>query len=510
MNQYFYKSFDFRGNALDLLDLLRGEPHAFFLDSSQYDPHRGRYSFIGFDPFDVFVGKGKDTLELLKKKFTQYAGARGRKFTSPFSPLTAGIVGYLGYDYGLYQEKIRLQAEDDLILPDCSFGFYDCILTIDHFAQKLYVTSSGLPEKDGHLRERRASQRLAHMVEKLAPYLNKGPECFSICHPEEPACRRSRRSDEGSHEILQPFARLLARQRLQDDLSVLPLTLRCNFSKQQYMKAVQKALNYISCGDIYQVNLSQRFEFDLTGHEFDSLALHQALRNLSPVSFGGYLNCGGFSLISNSPERFLRLHKGIARTRPMKGTRPRGRNDAQDQKFREELIHSAKEKAELLMITDLLRNDLGRVCDYGSIRVKETRAIEEYQYVFQATSTVEGDLGKGKDCFDLIRACFPGGSITGCPKIRAMEIIEELEPTRRGMYTGSMGYISFDGNMDFNILIRTLLAYRDTLYFQVGAGIVADSTPEREYEETLIKARAMRASLGSIPFKERQAAGTKN
>lgn len=475
MDQYLSKNFDFRGSGLELLSLFCNEPHAFFLDSSQYDPHCGRYSFIGFDPFDVFVYKGKDALKLLKKKFNQYAGGRGQGFSSQFSPLTAGIVGSLSYDYGLHHEKIRLRAYDDLGLPDAFFAFYDCILTIDHFTQKLFLTSSGLPEQNERLREKKALQRLDRIVKKISPYLN------------------------GTQNSQQGLSTVFLEQ---------PLNFRCNFSKEQYKKAVQKALDHIGCGNIYQVSLSQRFEFDLTQHKFDPLVLYQALRNLSPVSFGGYLDCGEFSLISNSPERFLHLNKTIVQTRPMKGTRPRGGSAAEDQKLRKELLNSAKEKAELLMITDLLRNDLGRVCDYGSVQVKDMRTIEEYQYVFQATSTVEGLLSKGKDCFDLIQACFPGGSITGCPKIRAMEIIEELEPTRRGMYTGSMGYINFDGNMDFNILIRTLLAHRDKLYFQVGGGIVADSTPEREYEETLIKARAMQASLGSIFLNEQQAVGT--
>ncbi len=467
MEKCIYKSFDCSGDSLGLLDLLRDEPHVFFLDSSQYDPHRGRYSFIGFDPFDVFVHKGKDAIELLKKKFTRYAGERRQELTLPFSPLTSGAVGCLGYDHGLHHEKIRRSAVDDLGLPDAFFGFYDCILTIDHFTQKLWITSSGLPEQNGHQREKRARARLDYLVKKISPYLDGAWNS-----PRDPVTA---------------------------SLGPSP-AFRCNFSKEQYARMILQALDYIGRGDIYQVNLSQRFEFDLKGRAFDPLALYRALRDLSPVSFGGYLDGGDFTLISNSPERFLHLDKAVVQTRPMKGTRPRGETAAEDRKLREELIRSAKEKAELLMITDLLRNDLGRVCAYGSVRVREMRAIEEYSYVFQATSTVEGVLEKEKDCFDLLRACFPGGSITGCPKIRAMEIIEELEPTRRGMYTGAMGYINFDGNMDFNILIRTLLACRNKLYFQVGGGIVADSTPAREYEETLIKARAMQASLGSIAF----------
>jgi len=258
---------------------------------------------------------------------------------------------------------------------------------------------------------------------------------------------------------------------------------------------VQKALDHISCGDIYQVNLSQRFELDLNECDFNPLLLYKVLRLYSPSPFGGFLDGGNFQLVSNSPERFLHLNNGVVQTRPMKGTRPRGDNDLQDKKFRQELLNSKKEKAELLMITDLQRNDLGRVCEYGSVSVREMRTLEDYKYVFQATSTIEGMLSKDKDCFDLIRASFPGGSVTGCPKIRAMEIIEELEPTRRGMYTGSLGYINFNGDMDLNILIRTLFTCPGKLTFQVGGGIVADSIPENEYDETLIKARAMKACL---------------
>ncbi|MBN1869709.1 MAG: aminodeoxychorismate synthase component I [Candidatus Omnitrophica bacterium] len=464
MQPYLYKSFDFQGDGFDLWECFCDEPRAFFLDSSQYDPCRGRYSLIGFEPFDTFVHKGQEALSLLKKKFLRYSGENKGQFSSPYSPLTSGIVGYLGYDYGLYHEKIRLRAEDGLGLPDAVFGFYDCVLAVDHFTQKLFITSSGLPEKTARLKEQRARQRLNYVVKKIEACLHR---------PSAPWQR----------PVVEAFGQ--------------PGTFRRNFTREQYKRAVEKALDYIGCGDIYQVNLSQRFECDCTGKRVDPRRVYQTLRNLSPVSFGGYLDCGGFSLMCNSPERFLRLENRMVQTRPMKGTRPRGGSAVEDQKLRKELLNSAKEKAELLMITDLLRNDLGRVCDYGSVRVREMRTIEEYKYVFQATSTIEGNLRQDKDCFDVIRACFPGGSVTGCPKIRAMEIIEELEPTRRGIYTGTMGYIDFDGNMDFNILIRTLLAYRDKLYFQAGGGIVADSTPEREYEETLVKARAMQDSLGT-------------
>jgi para-aminobenzoate synthetase component 1 len=263
------------------------------------------------------------------------------------------------------------------------------------------------------------------------------------------------------------------------------------------LDAVRKALAYIERGDIYQVNLSQRFAY-APPEDFHPLQAWGLLNQCSPTGFGAYFDAGAFQIISNSPEEFLHVHEGLVRTRPMKGTRPRGRDILEDRRLREEIWNSPKDRAELLMITDLLRNDLGKVCAYGSVRVGRMRAIEEYRYVFQATSLVEGTLAKDKDCFDVIEACFPGGSITGCPKIRAMEVIEELEPASRGIYTGSLGYISFDGTMHFNILIRTLLCCGRKLYFQVGGGIVADSTPEGEYEETLVKARALQACLEHV------------
>ncbi|OGX37185.1 MAG: aminodeoxychorismate synthase, component I [Omnitrophica WOR_2 bacterium RIFCSPHIGHO2_02_FULL_52_10] len=458
---YISKSLPYSGNGFELLQLLRREPHVFFLDSSQTDFCRGRYSFIGFDPFAVFTRKGPDTLRLLKEQFQSCIYDSPAGYNAAFTPLTAGLVGCLSYDHGLHFEKIRLRAADDLHLPEGHFGFYDRIITIDHFEQKLHVTSTGLPERNGAVREARAMRRLEEVLDKIGPLLGGLKQDDEFLEGDEDA----------------PF---------------LP---DCNFHKGQYMSAVRKALDYIRRGDIYQVNLSQRFRYCLPDNGPDPVLLYKMLRDISPAPFGAYMDCGGFQLISNSPERFLRLNGRSVQTRPMKGTRPRGKDAQEDQRMREELLNSVKEQAELLMITDLLRNDLGKVCDYGSVRVTERRTLEEYPYVFQATSTIEGTLRGDKDCFDLIRACFPGGSVTGCPKIRAMEIIEELEPTRRGMYTGSLGYINFGGNMDFNILIRTVLAFGDRMYIQVGGGIVADSVPEEEYAETLVKAEAIKRCL---------------
>jgi len=448
------KEYDFNVHVCDLLRLFKDEPLLFLLQSSLIQEDRGRYSIIGFDPFDIYSDKDTNNLDRLKGKFSKFNNSQ--KFHNV--PLTSGLVGYIGYDYGLAQERIVQNSIDDLNVPNIYFGFYDSLLIVDHLKNSMMITSSGLPETDDLLKELRAKERIAYIEEKLL-------------HLES----------EGNQVVYE----------MNSNADVM---LSSNFTKEQYEETVNRALGYISEGDIYQVNLSQRF--CLKPHlDIDPILLYQILTQTSPSSFGVYFDGGAFQILSSSPERFLHLRDSNVTTRPMKGTRPRGVTKEDDLKYKREIINSIKDKAELLMITDLLRNDLGRVCNYGSIEVDEMRTIEEYKTVYQATSSVRGVLQEGKDCFDLIQACFPGGSITGCPKIRSMEIIEELEPHCRGIYTGSFGYIDFNGNMDLNILIRTLVAKDNSIYFQVGGGIVADSTAQGEYEETLIKAKGMKDAL---------------
>ncbi|MFH1361010.1 MAG: aminodeoxychorismate synthase component I [Candidatus Omnitrophota bacterium] len=464
-----YKSYDFKGDAFDLAALFQDEPNLFFLDSSLVHNERGRYSFIGFDPFFKFLDKNRNSLPDLRRYFQQYAFSSKEKSL----PLEAGCVGFLGYDFGFQLEDIKIRACDDLGLPDCFFGFYDTIITIDHLARKLHITSTGLPEKKIFLRQKKAEARIEALSNKLKKY---SPQPFVPSY-DDPASRKI--SAQGG-----------------------PWT--SNFSHSAYLQAVDKALDYIAQGEIYQVNLSQRFSLNKNDllDNVKPLDIYRCLRAISPSCFGGYLDCGDFQIISSSPERFLCADNRKVSTRPMKGTRPRGQTFKEDEQLKKELLSSGKDKAELLMITDLLRNDLGRVCQYGTIRVRKRRALETYSTVFQTTSEIEGRLKDDKDIFDILAACFPGGSITGCPKIRAMEVIEELEPTRRGIYTGALGYMSFSGRMDFNILIRTLLSTREKLYFQVGGGIVADSLAQKEYEETLIKAEAIHRCLGRLCAKK--------
>ena len=262
-------------------------------------------------------------------------------------------------------------------------------------------------------------------------------------------------------------------------------------TREQYVAGVERALEYIAAGDIYQVNLAQRFSHPFEGSPF---ALFSALRKLSPSFYGAYLNCGDHVVISSSPELFLSQQGRMIETRPIKGTRPRGANREEDQQLKEDLLGSAKEAAELTMIVDLERNDLGRVCEYGSVEVSQHRYVEELPTLFHTISTVRGRLREGVGAVDVLRATFPGGSISGCPKIRAIEIIDELEPVRRHVYTGAIGFIGAE-DMRLSIAIRTMTVAHNRVYYHVGSGIVADSDPVREYEETLQKAEGMRQAI---------------
>ena len=458
MTNYISHTCEFARDPNVLLQAFAGEPFCYLLDSSLHDPQRGRYSFFGCDPFEVYRHKARTDLDGLRAAFARYRFCDDTGTVFP-----AGIVGYLAYDHGLYQERIRFCSIDDLGLPDCLFAFYDVGAVIDHTTGSVTVYSTGYPETDPDRRARRARERLAWMKDRLGKTANlstDGPGSSTLPAADEPAWTG-------------------------------------NFTREEYERAVGRALEYIAAGDIYQVNLSQRFSLD-HGGDARPQDVYAMLRRYSPSHFGAYFDVGDFQIISSSPERYLCLRGRDVLTQPMKGTRPRGADPQEDRRLRDEIICSGKDRSELLMITDLERNDLGRVCQFGSVKVLQQRVIEEYATVFQAVSTIAGKVREDCDGFDVLRACFPGGSITGCPKIRAMQIIEELEPTRRSVYTGALGYISYNGNMDFNILIRTILADGQNYHVQVGGGIVAESTPAAEYQETLVKARAMRACLAAL------------
>ena len=467
-----WKSFGWKMGAWPIFEAIKGKQNVFFLDSSLRRPALGRYSFLGFEPFYIFKAKGqKDSLDQLRGLLRCYRLAN-TKF-----PFLGGAVGYLAYDFGLSLENIKEKTKDDLGLPDVFFGFYDTIIAIDHWQRKLTVFSTGFPEKSSFLAKKRSEQRLKQFIQELS---NQGRHSSCVTMSLRVAAGDAAISKTG---LLHPFG------VRNDKLAVKPVS---NFTKEKYLKAVTKAKDYIKKGDIYQVNLSQRFSAQTPLSSFD---LYQKLRQASPSDFSAYLDCGDFQIISSSPERFLNFDGKKVSTRPMKGTRPRGTNPRADARHKRDLLQSPKDKAELLMIVDLLRNDLGRVCKYGSIKVSSPRAREAYSTVYQTTASIEGILHPEKDRLDLLKACFPGGSITGCPKIRSMQIIEELEPSRRAIYTGSLGYLSFNNTLDLNILIRTILKKSDKIYFQTGGGIVADSQAENEYQETLIKTQGIFRAL---------------
>ncbi len=440
-----------------IFEVLSRKKNCFFLDASLRRKEAcARYSFLGIDPFFILETRGRDPLPQLRSLLD----AHKMPCSSTGIPFLGGAVGYLSYDLGLVLEKkVRPLHKEHTDIPESRFGFYNTVIAIDHFKKLLYICASGFPEKKYSLAKALAKRNFKKMADLLSAINNKNTARYksAAVHPGK--------------------------------------ELDSNFSKGGYLKAIGAAKDYIRRGDIYQVNLTQQFS---TKSALSSPELYRRLRARSPSNFGAFQDCGDFQIISSSPERFLQLAGRRVVTRPMKGTRPRGNNKREDEQFKHELNNSAKDKAELLMITDLERNDLGRVCSYGSIRVTRLRQLETYSTVFQTTATVEGEMHKDKDRIDLLRACFPGGSITGCPKIRSMEIIEELEPSRRAIYTGCLGYLSFSGEMDFNILIRTMLKKGELVSFGAGGGIVADSQPEKEYEETLVKAKAMREAINSL------------
>ncbi len=454
--------------AFDLFWLLADEPHSFFLDSGMDAPRLGRYSFIGSQPFLIFRSKGTDlqlnwTDRIEKRSGNPFDALREILNRFQSCSLTGGLpfiggVGYLGYPLRCFVEELPTTTHDDLSLPDCYFAFYDVSVVFDHLSNQVYLCRSNTSEDSANQHQLQ--------VEKLHSILQTENRCSQ------------RRCEEFRFHVSH-FAKS---------------PIRSNFSKADYLSTVQRAKAYIASGDIYQVNLSQRLSIS---SDLPPAELYARLRQLSPVPYGAYLHCDDFQVLSASPERFLHFSPGsrTVETRPIKGTRPRGLTPELDRKLAIELLHSEKDFAELLMIVDLERNDLGRVCEIASIHVPERVALESYSNIHHLVATIRGTLRQDADRIDLLKSCFPGGSITGAPKIRAMELIDELEPTNRGVYTGAIGYFGFDGAMDFNIAIRTCILKNRRAYFHVGGGVVADSEPEAEYQETLDKASSWIAAL---------------
>jgi para-aminobenzoate synthetase component 1 len=448
---------------------LARQPHCLFLDSALREPNLGRHSFLAADPFEYWHSSPETGEGLLR---LEQALARWQTQAIPgLPPFQGGAAGLLSYDLSRSLERIGRPRYDEFPLPGMAIGLYDTVVAVDHAEHRAWIISQGFPEVEPQRRRRRAQQR----IEQFSSWLSTARvEQF----PAKPSLANQ---DDFALDQLAP----------QFSTGVLA-GLTSNFSADGYRAAIQRAIDYIYAGDIFQVNLSQRLLYPAGD---DSVSLYLRLRHRNPATFAGYFDGGPFQIVSASPERFLRLQDGAVEARPIKGTRRRTRLPEADLFAGDELLQSEKDRAENVMIVDLMRNDISRACDAESVRVTQLCGLETYQFVQHLVSAVIGRLQPGKTAIDLIPAAFPGGSITGAPKVRAMEIIAELEPTARGAYCGSLGYFGFDGSMDLSILIRTITAGRGWWQLPVGGGIVAQSLPQQEYEETWHKAAGMIASL---------------
>ena len=508
-----------------LVEQLRGDPGVVLLRSALFDSPQARYSLVASRPFLTLRSSGS-RCELAERGETRLQfgdpwavldGLMARyelleELDLPF-PL-GGCFGYWGYDLKNFVEpRLPRRTINDLELPDCHVGFYDSLVVFNHRLSKTWIVSTGL-RADGS-RDAGGGRR---ELERWRELLNREvddegtvpPHPGPLLQGEGGPLSASPRFKSGS--LRSSAGGLSPSPGAADEVSAKDRAFSgrveggqsipaSNLTRAQFIAAIDRAQRYIRAGDIYQVNLAQRFAAPLP---CDPWEFYLRLSAVSPAPFAAYLDCGEFQLASSSPEMFLRLSGSHILTRPIKGTRPRSSDPTRDAQLTYELQTSAKEMAELVMITDLLRNDLGRVCEYGSVQVPELVRLERYPQVQHLVSTVEGRLRPDVTHFAAFAKCFPGGSITGAPKIRAMEIIDELEPVTRGPYTGCLGYLGFNRESQLNILIRTAVCLGGQAYFHAGAGIVADSSPEAEYDETLAKAAGYQAALNHQP--ERRAA----
>ena len=461
-------------------------PYRLFLDSASTATRLGRYSFLTADPIDVIQSKGSNAvLDPVRERLAPFHAEP----VAGLPPFQGGAAGYIAYDWGLTLERLPEPRYDDLALPDVVLGIYDWVLAWDHAASRAWLISTGMPETSLAARTARAADRARAIRERLqvGPVLSDRP--VLVDRPEPQNVGRA---------LLDPPERAMAippSYAIEGGWWDPGFELRSSFTRSGYLDAVRRVRDYIFAGDIFQANLSQRFEAPL--HE-SPWAFYSRLRSRNPAPFAAFLETPDASVISASPERFLHVDRhGFVETRPIKGTRPRGVGPEHDAALGQALAESAKDRAENLMIVDLMRNDLSRVCAPRTVRVSELFSLERYATVHHLVSTVVGQLEPGHDALHLLRAAFPGGSITGAPKLRAMEIIAELEPSQRGVYCGSIGYWSVTGDLDTSIAIRTAIARNGRVYFSAGGGIVADSDPEQEYRETIDKARALIDALAA-------------
>ncbi len=436
------------------------EPYAFLLESVEGGEKIGRYSFLGVAPFKVFRSRGrhvvvedlkrgeKETVEgdpivELRRTLERYRSVH----VEGFPRFTGGAVGYVGYDAIRLIEEIPDRTTDDLGLDDILLLFFDTLLAFDNIAHTIHLIANVHTDGDLEGNYREAVERIASLEEALQ-------------QPAESALREGQSACE----------------------------VTSNTAREDYLEKVRRCKEYIVAGDIFQVVLSQRFETEVT---VDSLDVYRMLRVVNPSPYMFHLDLKEFQLVGASPELLVRVEDGVVQVRPIAGTRPRGADEEGDRVLEEELLGDEKERAEHIMLVDLGRNDVGRVSTFDTVRVTEQMTVERYSHVMHIVSNVRGGLREGVDALDALFACYPAGTVSGAPKIRAMEIIDELEPTRRGPYAGAVGYIDFSGNMDTCIAIRTMVLKGNRAYVQAGGGIVFDSVPENEYQETVNKAKAL-------------------
>jgi len=443
---------------------LRDERNVFFLDSGMDHGNLGKYSFIGCNPVELIKAKdsgveitsytdGKPALVKKEGNPFDYLNDIYKKYETEYKtelPFIGGLVGYLSYDLCHFIEKLPRTTIDEVNIPDMYFGVYKGSVVIDHVNNKKFITDIN---DDGHGESR--LEALIHIIE------NADIDVKSF----------RKISDNKTKTVIES-----------------------NFEKEDYKKAITKVKDYIRSGDIYQVNMTQRFKGKMN---CSAIELYEKLRAINPAPFAIYMDFDQGQIVSSSPERFIKVEDGRIETRPIKGTRRRGSTPEEDEIIKAELQNCEKDRSELLMIVDLERNDLSKIAKTGTVEVTELFALEQYATVHHLVSTIQAEIEEGLSPIDVIKATFPGGSITGAPKIRAMEIIDELEPTSRNIYTGSIGYIGFNGDIDLNIVIRTFVCKDGEAYFQAGGGIVWDSDEESEYIESLDKARALKRALNS-------------
>jgi anthranilate synthase component 1 len=452
-----YKSViaDFLTPVSVFLKLEKDRPYAFLLESVEGGETVARYSFLGCDPFLICRYKKGQPVAVFMQKLRDALQSFKSVKVPGLPPFTGGAVGYFGYDMVRTIEDIPDSGIDDIGADDAVLAFYKTILAFDHLRHQIHIISNILVDESKDPIEKQyeqATQEISRIEALLRTPL------------EVPQSTPNREE----------------------------IQVRSNFEKSDYLKAVTTAKEHIAAGDIFQVVLSQRFEIDLKTPPFE---IYRALRIVNPSPYMYFLKMPDATIVGSSPEMLVKIQGREAHYRPIAGTRPRGSSDHEDEKLAQELLADEKERAEHIMLVDLGRNDLGRVCKYGTVRVEDLMFIERYSHVMHLVSALRGELPDGVDRLDTMMACFPAGTVSGAPKVRAMEIIDALEPTRRGVYSGAVMYLDFSNNLDSCIAIRTLVVKGNKGYIQAGGGIVADSTPEGEYQETVNKSRALRRAI---------------